>query len=102
MNSFLWIHLLESTSLKKVSKNTMEDSCHQNKKIHLIIQILCFTHWYVDVILSELRLDHICHVEAVGQAAVAVVGVVGGARGKDVGEVVALRELANLYLEKSR
>ena len=86
----------------------MEDSCHQNKKIHLIIQILCFTHWYVDVILSELRLDHICHVEAVGQAAVAavaavaVVGVVGGARGQDVGEVVALRELANLYLEKSR
>ena len=60
-----------------------------------------FTHWYVDVVLPEFCLDHICHVKAVGQAVVAVAVVGGGARVQDVGEVVTLRELANLYLEKS-
>lgn len=59
------------------------------------------THWYVDVVLPEFCLDHICHVKAVGQAVVAVAVVGGGARVQDVGEVVTLRELANLYLEKS-
>ena len=70
---------------------------------HLLNYLMKFsTHWYVDVVLPEFCLDHICRIEAAGQVSVAVVAaVVGEAWVQDVGEVVTLRELANLYLEKS-
>ena len=63
------------------------------------------THRYVEVILPEIRLHHVRHVEAVGHGLVGEAGVqdvdVVAAGVQDVGEVVALSELANLYLEKS-
>ena len=80
------------------------------------------THRYVEVVLPEIRLDHVRHVEAVGHSLVGEAGVqdvvvagvqdvvvvagvqdvvVVAAGVQDVGEVVALSELANLYLEKS-
>ena len=63
------------------------------------------THRYVEVVLPEIRLDHVSHVEAVGHGLVGEAGVqdvvVVAAGVQDVGEVVALSELANLYLEKS-
>ena len=63
------------------------------------------THRYVEVVLPEIRLDHVGHVEAVGHGLVGEAGVqdvvVVAAGVQDVGEVVALSELANLYLEKS-
>ena len=63
---------------------------------------IIFTHWYVDVVLPEFCLDHICRIEAAGQVSVAdVAAVVGEAWVQDEGVVVALCELANLYLEKS-
>ena len=71
------------------------------------------THRYVEVVLPEIRLHHVSHVEAVGHGLVGEAGVqnvvaagvqdvdVVAAGVQDVGEVVALSELANLYLEKS-
>ena len=63
------------------------------------------THRYVEVVLPEIRLDHVGHVEAVGHGLVGEAGVqdvvVVAAGVQYVGEVLALSELANLYLEKS-